>query len=125
MNLKKILKIIKLHEAQISVILGVVILLGAGLFVIRYVKELRNDYTLATNATPTTSASPIGQILPEAAATNSLITTDSYTVVKGDSLWKIALRAYGNGYKWMDIAKANKLHNPNRIHVGNVLLLHR
>jgi nucleoid-associated protein YgaU len=45
--------------------------------------------------------------------------------VKGDSLWKIAVRAYGDGYKWVSIAKANKLVNPNLIHSGNVLTLPR
>ncbi|MBM3208681.1 LysM peptidoglycan-binding domain-containing protein [Candidatus Shapirobacteria bacterium] len=48
-----------------------------------------------------------------------------YTVVKGDSLWKIAVRAYQDGFKWSQIAKANKLANPNLIHPGNVLKLVR
>jgi nucleoid-associated protein YgaU len=53
------------------------------------------------------------------------ITGDKYTVVKGDSLWNISVRAYGDGYKWVEVAKANKLVNPNVIHVGNVLTLPR
>jgi nucleoid-associated protein YgaU len=53
------------------------------------------------------------------------ITGVSYTVVKGDYLWSIALRAYGDGYRWTEIAKANKLVNPNIIHPGNVLKLPR
>ena len=53
------------------------------------------------------------------------ISGSSYTVVKGDSLWKIAVRAYGDGYKWSEIAKANSLKNPNLIHSGNVLTLPR
>jgi nucleoid-associated protein YgaU len=53
------------------------------------------------------------------------ISTSSYIVVHGDNLWKIAVRAYGNGYKWVEIAKANHLKNPNIIHAGNVLILPR
>lgn len=53
------------------------------------------------------------------------IDTASYTVVRGDSLWKIAVRAYGDGYKWVEIAKANGLKNPNLIHARNVLSLPR
>ncbi|HUC94632.1 MAG TPA: LysM peptidoglycan-binding domain-containing protein [Candidatus Saccharimonadales bacterium] len=53
------------------------------------------------------------------------IAVSTYTVVKGDSLWKIAVRAYGDGYKWVSIAKANKLANPGIIHSGNVLTLPR
>ena len=55
-----------------------------------------------------------------AVVTASPITGTTYTVVKGDNLWKIAVRAYGDGYKWVAIAKANKLVNPGIIHAGNV-----
>ena len=53
------------------------------------------------------------------------ISGSTYTVVKGDTLWNIAVRAYGDGYKWTSIAKANKLVHPNIIHAGNVLTLSR
>lgn len=56
---------------------------------------------------------------------SSSISGSNYTVIKGDSLWKIAVRAYGDGYKWVEIAKANNLKNPNLIHSGNVLILPR
>lgn len=50
---------------------------------------------------------------------------DSYTVVLDDDLWDIAVRAYGDGYKWVEVAKANNLVNPDVIHAGNVLKLPR
>lgn len=53
------------------------------------------------------------------------ISGDSYTAVHGDSLWNIAVRAYGDGYQWIKIANANKLVNPNLIHAGNVFVLPR
>ncbi len=53
------------------------------------------------------------------------ITGDSYQVQKGDSLWSISVRSYGDGYKWVEIAKANSILNPNIIHTGNVLSLPR
>lgn len=53
------------------------------------------------------------------------ITGVSYTIVKGDYLWEIALRAYGDGYKWVEIAKANNLTNPDSIYSGNILKLPR
>lgn len=40
---------------------------------------------------------------------------DTYKVELGDSLWKIAVRAYGDGYKWPEIAKKNNLKNPGVI----------
>jgi nucleoid-associated protein YgaU len=53
------------------------------------------------------------------------ITGSTYTVVKGDFLWDIAVRAYGDGYQWVKIANANNLVNPNLIFSGNVLKLPR
>jgi nucleoid-associated protein YgaU len=47
----------------------------------------------------------------------------NYTIVAGDTLWDISVAQYGNGYRWGDIAKANKLMQPNLIHPGNVLTL--
>jgi len=46
-------------------------------------------------------------------------------VVKGDNLWQIALRAYGDGYQWVKIARENKLANPDLIHSGNILKIPR
>lgn len=56
---------------------------------------------------------------------SSAISGNTYTVVRGDDLWDIAVRAYGDGYKWVDIAKANNLTNPDLIHADNVLKLPR
>ena len=47
----------------------------------------------------------------------------TYTVKKGDSLWSIAKKFYGNGAKYVMIRDANKdkIKNPNLIHAGQVL----
>jgi nucleoid-associated protein YgaU len=45
----------------------------------------------------------------------------SYVVVKGDNLWNIAEKIYGDGFSWIKIAKANNLVSPDIIHSGNVL----
>jgi len=48
----------------------------------------------------------------------------TYTVVAGDSLWKIAQKFYGNGAKYPTIYNANKAligKDPNRIFPGQVL----
>lgn len=50
----------------------------------------------------------------------------TYTVVKGDSLWKIAKEHYGNGARYPEIIKANpgKLKDENTvIHPGDVLVV--
>lgn len=54
------------------------------------------------------------------------INGDKYTIVKGDNLWKISVRAYQDGFKWPEIAKANNnISNPNIIHPGNILTIPR
>lgn len=53
------------------------------------------------------------------------ITGTTYTVVHGDNLWDIAVRAYGDGYKWVEIARENQLANPDLIHAGNIFILPR
>lgn len=50
---------------------------------------------------------------------------NTYTVAHGDNLWKIAVKAYGDGHKWTEISKANKLAHPSVIHAGNVLQIPR
>lgn len=51
--------------------------------------------------------------------------TETYTVVKGDCLWNIAKRFYGDGSKYPIIYNANKdkIKNPNLIYPGQVLLI--
>jgi len=52
---------------------------------------------------------------------------NEYTVVKGDTLWSICVRSYGDGYKWTEVWEANKdkVANPDVIEVGTVLTLPR
>lgn len=58
-------------------------------------------------------------------STMTAITGNSYTVIKGDNLWNIAVRAYGDGFRYEDIARANNLANPRMIFSGNVLQIPR
>lgn len=49
-----------------------------------------------------------------------------YTVEKGDSLWKIAEKIYGDGYNWVKIYQANQEKigaNPGLIFAGTVLAI--
>ncbi len=52
--------------------------------------------------------------------------TQTYTVVKGDCLWNIAKRFYGNGSKYSTIYNASRSvigGNPNLIYPGQVLTI--
>ena len=53
------------------------------------------------------------------------IQSGEYKVVRNDSLWKIALKTYGDGYQWLKIWQANKtkLVSPDKLEIGMVLVL--
>jgi nucleoid-associated protein YgaU len=57
--------------------------------------------------------------------TSKAITTDTYTVQKGDYLWDIAVRAYGDGFMIGKIIQANNIAQPNLIFSGDVLKIPR
>ena len=68
----------------------------------------------------------VGQkITIQSAENQSAILGSNYTVGQGDSLWQISVRAYGDGFRWTDISKANNLVHPALIHAGNVLVIPR
>jgi nucleoid-associated protein YgaU len=56
---------------------------------------------------------------------NNSITGTTYKIKEGDNLWDICVRAYGDGYKWVKIARVNNLENPDLIHPDNTLQLPR
>jgi LysM repeat protein len=47
----------------------------------------------------------------------------TYTVERGDSLWAIAERFYGDGDKYTRIATANNIPNPDRINPGQKIII--
>lgn len=69
---------------------------------------------------------PSGAVQTSRAVSANAPSGGSYTVVKGDSLWKIAKQRYGDGSRWTEIYNANKSvvgGNPNLIYPGQVLTI--
>jgi len=68
---------------------------------------------------------PEAKALVQATGQVSSATTEKreYTIVKGDSLWSIAQKQYNDPYKWVAVANANALSNPDLIFAGNVIVL--
>lgn len=66
----------------------------------------------------------VGESVPRGTV-KSTLNVNSYTVVSGDSLSRIARKVYGNAAKWPSIYAANKtlIKNPNIIYVGQVLVI--
>jgi nucleoid-associated protein YgaU len=71
-------------------------------------------------AAPASVATP----RPSARATPAPVAkTTRYTVKSGDTLSRIAARLLGSANRFPEIAKLNKISNPNRIRVGQVLTI--
>ncbi len=58
-------------------------------------------------------------------AVTDKIEGNTYKVKEGDNLWTISVRAYADGYKWPEIAKANNLANPDLLLIDQELKLPR
>ncbi|MCC7146178.1 MAG: LysM peptidoglycan-binding domain-containing protein [Phycisphaeraceae bacterium] len=75
---------------------------------------------------PTDTAAPLAvpsQPMPAMDAMGGAPTAGStYVIQKGDTLWSIAKRVYGDGKRWSDIARANNL-DPKKLPVGQKITL--
>jgi hypothetical protein len=68
-----------------------------------------------------------GAAVPPASASIAALPLQGSTTVvtRGDTLWRLSSRAYGNGGRYMVIydANHNQIRNPDRIYPGQVLLI--
>ena len=126
-------KLFKSTEEIVSMFLGlIIVVVGAGL-VFSYFQHHKGNIDVP-GVTDQSNLDIRGGKLSPAVETNTVKTSEnavsdtvktggSYAVKLGDNLWKIAEVNYSSGYNWVDIAKANKITNPGRIFVGEVLNL--
>jgi nucleoid-associated protein YgaU len=70
--------------------------------------------TPATSETP--SATAAHAVVPDVL---------TYSVVKGDNLWDLAVKYYGDGLRYADIFSANAslIHDPNLIYIGQIFVV--
>ena len=90
---------------------------------------LKENEGVAPNATPVPSATPAPGTSP--ADSSSVVTFPdleestpvTYTVRRGDTLIKICLKRYGNDKKIAEICEMNNIKNPDKIKIGQKILL--
>jgi len=115
MNLKSLLKAVKLNESTISMFLGAIVIVIVGILIVNYFRGWESGSTL-----------PTGEITEQ--QEGPTVTRNGQTVhivQPGDNLWKIAERYYDSGYNWLDISRENKLTNPGLIVQGQELVIPR
>jgi nucleoid-associated protein YgaU len=117
---KNFLKNLKLNESNVSMLLGVVVVLIVGGLLVNYFRSVNQGDTSSTD-----TDLPSDQI--EITQTPRLEDLPSdYNVQEGDSLWKISEEVYGSGYNWGDVYEANKEAlggNPNNLAEGTKITL--
>jgi len=64
---------------------------------------------------------------PTPTRTDNRVMPKTYTIKKGDSLWSIAAKFFGNGSRYLEIVSLNSnlIRNPNLIQIGWVLRLRK
>ena len=81
------------------------------------------DFSNVQSGSSSTAAEPVPSPAPVPSPTGTTGTEQTYTVVSGDSLSKIAKRYYGDANQWPRIHEANRdqIKNPDLIHPGQRL----
>lgn len=115
--MRDFLKNLKLNEQNVSMLLGIVVVILVGSLLYNYFKSVNKPPAGETSSTAAPEQTPVpsGEQLPA-----------EYTVQTGDSLWTISQKAYGSGYNWADVYAANKDaigKNANRLLAGTKVSL--
>ncbi len=104
-----------LSEDIVSMFLGLLVVVVVGVAVFNYFQRRKGTVTVPGVSEVTVEKK---ELTPETKLEGGM-----YKAVEGDSLWKIAQKRYNDGYKWVNIARENRLSNPGRILVGQELKL--
>lgn len=106
--LDKIEAEVQSNQSRVSLILGVLIAIFAGILLFNYFERNKPEVGPSQQTEQTQDVSP--EKLP-----------GSYMVKEGDTLFSIAEKYYQDGFKYPEIAKANNLINVDSINAGQVL----
>ena len=108
----KMMKQFSKYESEISSVLGMLVVAAFAIFLFLVVKKLVPKPSISPNA--------------ETESAEDLMKTGgkrTYTVASGQGLSQIAKEVYGDGSKWMAIARANDIKAPYTIEKGQVLTI--
>ncbi|MBI2594602.1 LysM peptidoglycan-binding domain-containing protein [Candidatus Curtissbacteria bacterium] len=102
---------LKLGESYVSLILGAIVVLVLSIVFFVFVKE--------NNSNKNTSVSNVQGTIPSEITP----TQKKYVLQEDETLWDVAVKFYGDGFRWPDIVEANKLENPDFVPPGTRLII--
>ena len=105
-------KYIKSLEELVSMLLGLAIMVVVVALIFNFIQRGKGTVEIPGVSDVTLSEEMIKQKQEE---------ENTYVVVNGDNLWKIAEKKYNNGYIWVEIAKENNIKNASILYVGQKL----
>lgn len=98
------------NQSKLSMVLGALIILVAGVLIFNYFNKSKQDLGPAQQTTKEETADVSPENLP-----------GQYIVKEGDTLFTIAEKYYQDGYKFEELAKENNLSDVNSLEVGQSL----
>ncbi len=102
---------LRLSESYVSLILGAVVVLILSLAFFVFIKG---------NNSSSKESIPSADFLTPSV---TKATEQTYILLQDEYLWDVAVKFYGDGFRWTDIAKANKLENPDYVPPGTKLII--
>ena len=106
---------LKLGESYVSLVLGAVVVFGASMLL----------FLIIIGARSTNTTNPNTQIKPE--TTKDVIgeqtKNNTYVLQDGESLWDVAVKFYGDGYRYEEIIKANNFPDPDNVPPGTKIII--
>lgn len=111
--LQKLQSELQFSQSYISLVLGLLIVLVAGILVFNYFNKDKGSLGPAQQT---------GEQQPQSDVAKENL-PGQYTVKAGDTLFTIASKYYNDGYQYLRIAQENKLVSADSIEVGQVLTI--
>lgn len=86
---------------------------------------IKTDFGKSLKVTSNTNKKVVTEVKKTPSPPQASTAQRTYTVKKGDSLWKIAKQFYGNGALYTKIfdANTNQVADPNQIYIGQVFVI--